>query len=116
MTTHKIQFTFEGEPGFSVDCDEDEDVISAALREGYILLSQCRQGVCSTCKAFLADGEYDDLLPHSVHSLSPSEEDEGFVLLCRLQPRSDMVIEFDYPIDLIGHLAGASAAQGGGNG
>jgi methane monooxygenase component C len=111
MTTHRIQFTFEGEPGFTVECDEDTDVVSAAMREGYILLSQCRQGVCSTCKGVLVDGEYDELLPHSVHALSPYEEDEGYVLACRLEPRTDLVIDFDYPLGLIERLP-VTAMQG----
>jgi methane monooxygenase component C len=104
MTTHTITFTFEGEPGFTIQCDEDTDIVTAALDAGYILLSQCRQGACSTCKAFLSEGEYDELLPHPVHALPPNEEDEGFVLACRLEPRSDMVIDFDYPSSLIERL------------
>jgi methane monooxygenase component C len=99
--THTVSFTFEGEDGFSVECAEDEDVVTAALRQGYILFTECREGVCSTCKGFLEDGDYDELLPHTVHALSPAEEEEGYVLSCRLQPRSDLVIDYDYPHDRV---------------
>lgn len=105
MDTHKVQFTFEGEPGFTVECREDEDVVTAALRCGYILLTECREGVCSTCKGVLVDGDYDELLPHSVHALSPSEEEEGYVLACRLQPCSDLVIDYDYPVERVERFA-----------
>ncbi len=88
---HQVEVTFEGETGFTIECREDEDVVTAALRQGYILLTECREGVCATCKCLLVEGDYDELLPHSIHALSPSEEEEGWVLACRLQPRSDLV-------------------------
>jgi methane monooxygenase component C len=105
MTTHKVEFTFEGEAGFTVECREDEDVVTAALRQGYILLTECREGACSTCKGFLVEGDYDELLDHSIHALSPSEEEEGYVLSCRLQPRSDLVIDYDYAVDRVERFA-----------
>jgi methane monooxygenase component C len=105
MATHKVECTFEGESGFTIECREDEDVVTAALRQGYILLTECREGACSTCKAYLVEGDYDELLTHSIHALSPAEEEEGFILSCRLQPRSDLVIEYDYPADRIERFA-----------
>ena len=102
---HQVEFTFEGDTGFSIECREDEDVVTAALRQGYILLTECREGTCSTCKGYLEDGDYDELLTHSVHALSPSEEEEGWVLACRLQPRSDMVIAYDYPFERVERFA-----------
>ena len=102
---HKVEVTFEGQTGFTIDCREDEDVVTAALRQGYILLTECREGVCSTCKCLLVDGDYDELLPHSIHALSPSEEEDGWVLACRLQPRSDLVLDYDYPLDRVEHFA-----------
>ena len=105
MTEHKVSFTFEGGEGFTVDCREDEDVVTAALRQGFILLTECREGTCSTCKGYLAEGDYDELLTHSVHALSPSEEEEGWVLACWLQPRSDMLVEYDYPFHRVERFA-----------
>ena len=102
---HKVEFTFEGETGFTVECREDEDVVTAALRQGYILLTECREGACSTCKGFLVEGDYDELLDHSIHALSPSEEEEGYVLSCRLQPRSDLVVDYDYAVDRVERFA-----------
>jgi methane monooxygenase component C len=105
MTTHKVECTFEGEVGFTIECRDDEDVVTAALRQGYILLTECREGACSTCKGFLIEGDYDELLTHSIHALSPSEEEEGYVLSCRLQPRSDLVIDYDYAAERIERFA-----------
>ena len=103
--THKVQVTFEGQTGFTIECRADEDIVTAALRQGYILLTECREGVCSTCKCLLVDGDYDELLPHSVHALSPSEEEDGWVLACRLQPTSDLVLDYDYPFERVERFA-----------
>lgn len=102
---HRVEVTFEGQEGFTIECREDEDVVTASLRQGYILLTECREGVCSTCKCLLVDGDYDELLPHSIHALSPSEEEDGWVLACRLQPRSDLVLDYDYPVDRVERFA-----------
>lgn len=108
---HSVQFTFEGQAGFSMECREDEDLVTAALRQGYILFTECREGVCATCKGLLADGEYDELLAHSVHALSPEEEEEGYILACRLRPRSDLLVEYDYPFERVERFA-AGARRG----
>jgi|EndMetStandDraft_7_1072992.scaffolds.fasta_scaffold59234_2 ferredoxin-NADP reductase/ferredoxin len=102
MTEHKVALTFEGADRIDIGCRDDEDIITAALRQGYLLLTDCREGSCATCRGFLADGDYDELLPHSPHALTDSEEEEGLILACRLRPASDLVIDFDYPVDRVG--------------
>ncbi|MGV0792848.1 FAD-binding oxidoreductase [Mycolicibacterium sp. XJ1819] len=99
---HKLALTFEGAERIDIVCREDEDVVTAAFRQGYLLLTECREGSCATCRGFLVDGDYDELLPHSPHALSDHEEDDGYILACRLQPRSDLEIDFDYPLDRVG--------------
>jgi methane monooxygenase component C len=101
MTEHKVALTFEGADRIDIACREDEDIITAALRQGHLLLSDCRAGSCSTCRGFLVDGDYDQLLPHSPHALTDSEEEEGLILACRLRPSSDLEIDFDYPVDRV---------------
>jgi methane monooxygenase component C len=99
---HKVALTFEGADRIDIACRDDEDVITAALRQGHLLLSDCREGSCSTCRGFLVDGDYDQLLPHSPHALTDAEEEEGLILACRLRPGSDLEIDFDYPVDRVG--------------
>ena len=86
MTEHKVALTFEGADRIDIACRVDEDIITAALRQGYLLLSDCREGSCSTCRGFLVDGDYDQLLSHSPHALTDAEEEEGLILACRLRP------------------------------
>ncbi|MBO8150779.1 2Fe-2S iron-sulfur cluster binding domain-containing protein (plasmid) [Rhodococcus sp. ZPP] len=102
--THQVKMFFEDDGEAEISCGEDEDVVTAALRQGVLLMTECREGVCSTCKCYLAEGDYSDLLSHSVHALSPAEEEEGFVLACRLKPASDLELEFDYPYSLVQHF------------
>jgi methane monooxygenase component C len=98
--TFKIKLFFEDDYETAIDCEPDEDVISAALRQRLILMSECREGVCSTCKCFLADGDAE-MLSHSVYALTPREAEEGYVLACQLRPSSDLELEFDYPSSMV---------------
>jgi methane monooxygenase component C len=101
-TEHKVALTFEGADRVDIGCRADEDVVTAAFRQGYLLLTECREGSCATCRGFLVDGGYDELLPHSPHALTDEEEDDGYILACRLRPTSDLEIDFDYPADRVG--------------
>jgi len=82
------------------ECGMDEDVISAGLRQDVILMSSCREGGCATCKALCTDGDYE-LVRCTVQALPPEEEEQGFVLLCRTFPQSDLTLEVPYTSDRI---------------
>jgi methane monooxygenase component C len=104
MTEHKVRMTFEGRDPIEIACREDEDVISAGLRQNFLLVSDCREGMCGACRGFLEEGHYDSLLTHSPHALSNHDEEEGWVLTCRLRPRSNLHLDFDYAADRVGRL------------
>ncbi|MCW2997949.1 MAG: Methane monooxygenase component [Solirubrobacterales bacterium] len=78
--------------GVQIDCDDDENVLDAAFRQGWNLVHGCREGQCTACKSFLLEGEVT-LQSYSTHALSESEEDQGYTLLCRAMPDSDLVVE-----------------------
>lgn len=101
---HQIRLTFEESDPIAISCRGDEDVITAALRQGVLLVSDCRQGICGACRAFLREGRYDQLLEHTQHALSERDEEDGWVLACRLRPLGDMHLDFDYPVDRVGRL------------
>lgn len=70
----------------------DETVLEAALRHGFVLPYSCRTGSCGTCKAFVASGQVD----HGVYqrqALSDVERAQGYALLCRAKPRSELVVQ-----------------------
>lgn len=104
MRTHRVTLTFEGTQPIEFECREDEDIITAGLRQGWLLLSDCRKGVCGACRGFLEAGHYDELLNHSPHALSDQEEEEGWILSCRLRPCSNLLIDFEYTADRVTRL------------
>ncbi len=104
MRTHDIEIITQDGESLHFDCGSDEDVISAGLRQDVILMSSCREGGCATCKSLCADGDYD-LVRCSVQALPPEEEEEGFVLLCRTFPLSNLILEVPYTSDRISYSA-----------
>lgn len=76
--------TFEVEPG--------KRVLDAGLSAGLSLPYSCRMGTCSTCKAHIAEGEFDFGDAHS-HYLPLSERDRRMALLCQAKACSNLVIE-----------------------
>jgi propane monooxygenase reductase subunit len=87
--THTVRF----EPvGIEIEVDQDETVLNAAFRQGIMLMHGCKEGQCSACKSFLLDGEVD-LERYSTFALPDFEEAEGWTLLCRAHPYSDLEIE-----------------------
>ncbi len=86
---HNVRF----EPvGIHIEVDEDETVLTAAFRQGVMLMHGCKEGQCSACKSFLLDGDVD-LDKYSTFALPDFEEAEGWTLLCRAHPMSDLEVE-----------------------
>ncbi len=86
---HTVRF----EPvGIEIEVDEDETILNAAFKQGLMLMHGCKEGQCSACKSFLLDGEVD-LDRYSTFALPDFEEAEGWTLLCRAHPYSDLEIE-----------------------
>lgn len=73
----------------SFDCQEDETLLDAAARQELIFPAQCKQGGCGACHAHCSSGDYE-LLPYSPSALSDADREQGGILLCRTQPRSDL--------------------------
>ena len=75
-------------------CSQSENIVDAAAKAGLFLLAMCREGSCGLCKAKVADGAYE-MDSHSSDVLKTAGENG--VLLCRCQPRGDLVINLPYP-------------------
>ena len=87
-------YTEDGE-AVSFECGATEDIISGSLKRDVILLASCREGGCATCKAECTDGDYE-LVNCSVQALPPDEEEDGYVLLCKTYPRSNLTLQLPY--------------------
>jgi CDP-4-dehydro-6-deoxyglucose reductase len=71
---------------------DDETILDAALREGFVISYGCRNGACGTCKGKVLDGEVDYGV-YQESALSEAEKQLGMALFCQARPRGDVVIE-----------------------
>ena len=78
--------------GHSFTIEEQETILEASLKHGYILPYSCRDGVCGVCKGKIVEGRVD----HGKHldsTLTDAEKAAGMALFCCAKPLSDLVIE-----------------------
>lgn len=86
-----------------MEVEEGETVLSAAFRQGIMLMHGCKEGQCSSCKAILLDGDIE-LLKYSTFALADYEREENYTLLCRTVAHSDLTVELlSYDEDLLTH-------------
>jgi CDP-4-dehydro-6-deoxyglucose reductase len=76
----------------TLDVDENESILSAALREGIHLAYGCRSGTCGTCKSLLLEGKVAYPVEQAL-SLSDEEKQQGITLICQAQPCSDLTLQ-----------------------
>ena len=78
--------------GVEMEVDEGETVLQAAFRQGVALMHGCKEGQCSTCKSLLLDGDAE-MERYSTFALPDHEKEEGYILLCKTIPYSDLTVE-----------------------
>ncbi|GAB4431841.1 MAG: FAD-binding oxidoreductase [Chloroflexi bacterium OHK40] len=102
MAAGKKTYTVRFEPvGVEMEVEEGELVLSAAFRQGIMLMHGCKEGQCSSCKSILLEGDIE-LLKYSTFALPDYERTQDYVLLCRTQAYSDLVVELlNYDEDLL---------------
>ena len=90
--------------GDTIEVEEGQTILDAALRQGVWLPFACGHGTCATCKCQLVEGDVD-LGNASPFALMDMERDEGMILVCCATPESDCVIEADIDVDedFVGH-------------
>jgi NAD(P)H-flavin reductase/ferredoxin len=76
---------------YSFPCKADEAILDAAQRAGLELPYSCKKGICGNCRGRIVSGESE--MVGATQGLSATERGVGFVLYCRAQPRSDLVIQ-----------------------
>ena len=78
--------------GHKFSVEAHENILEAALKQGFTLPYSCRDGVCGVCKGKVLQGEVD-YGKHQASTLSEAEKSVGMALFCCAKPRSDLVIE-----------------------
>jgi len=71
---------------------DDETLLEAALREGFVIPYGCRNGACGSCKGRITEGvvDYGD---YQDTALSADEKEHGLALFCQARPLCDVTIE-----------------------
>ena len=78
--------------GATIDVEEGQTVLDAALRQGIYLPHACGHGLCGTCKVQVCDGEVDHGAANPF-ALMEFERDDGKTLACCCTLQSDVTIE-----------------------
>ena len=84
--------------GRSIEVEDGQTILDAALRAGIYLPHACGQGYCATCKVCITDGEVDHGSSSSF-ALMDFEREEGLALACCARLESDMTIEVEMETD-----------------
>lgn len=84
--------------GQTIQVEEGQTILDAALRAGVYLPHACCHGLCATCKVQVTDGEIEHGDPSSF-ALMDFEREEGKCLACCATLSSDAVIEAEIDED-----------------
>ncbi len=77
-----------------------QDLLSAGLEAGLPWPHDCRQGNCATCECKLISGRVRRRTDFET-VLTPNQLEEGIILACQSEPRSDVTIEVVLDNDLL---------------
>lgn len=84
--------------GTTIEIEEGQTILDAALRAGIYLPHACCHGLCATCKVQVVDGEIDHG-EASTFALMDFEREEQKCLACCARAESDIVIEAEIEDD-----------------
>jgi len=80
--------------GTTIEVEDGQTLLDAALRQGVYLPHACGHGLCGTCKVQVSEGEVDHG-PANPFALMDMEREDGKTLACCATLLSDAVIEAD---------------------
>jgi len=78
--------------GHQFPVEDGEAVLTAALRQGFVLPYGCKNGACGSCKCRILSGSVDYGV-YQAKTLTEEEKALGKVLLCQAKPLSDLTLE-----------------------
>ena len=84
--------------GQTIEVEDGQTILDAALRAGVYLPHACGQGYCGTCKVKVTDGEIDHGAASSF-ALMDYEREEGSTLACCAKLEEDCTIEVEIEVD-----------------
>ena len=78
--------------GHQFTVEDGEAILTAALRQGFILPYGCKNGACGSCKGRVIAGSVD-YGTYQAKALTDAEKAEGKALFCQAKPLSDLELE-----------------------
>ena len=84
--------------GATIEVEEGQTLLDAALRQGIYIPHACGHGLCGTCKVQVSDGEVDHGHANPF-ALMDFERDAGKTLACCATLQSDATVEADIDED-----------------
>ncbi len=78
--------------GHEFQVEDGEAVLTAALRQGFVLPYGCKNGACGSCKGRILSGTVDYGV-YQQKALPDEEKALGKALFCQAKPFTDLVIE-----------------------
>jgi naphthalene 1,2-dioxygenase ferredoxin reductase component len=101
--TPKVPYKIEiRNVGQTVEADDDDSVMSAAILAGIDYPCGCQSGNCGSCKSELLSGSVK-MNRYSRIALKPEERARGLILACRAMPKSDCDVAWIEPDEYAGH-------------
>ncbi len=74
----------------------EQSILEAAEEHGIAIVNECQSGICGTCVATCASGDYE---MGRTEGLSEVERDARKILTCQTLPKTDCLIRLQYPAD-----------------
>lgn len=84
--------------GATIEVEDGQTILDAALRQGIYIPHACGHGLCGTCKIEVLEGEVDHGAANPF-ALMDFERDEGKTLACCATLQSDVTVEADIDDD-----------------
>ena len=78
--------------GHVLQVEDGETVLTAAIRQGFVLPYGCKNGACGSCKGKILSGSVDYGV-YQARTLTDEEKAQGKALFCQAKPLSDLVLE-----------------------
>jgi len=78
--------------GVEIGVRHGETILEALKRSGYSMFFGCRRGGCGVCRIRVLEGQVT-MAVYAPQALPPDMESQGYVLACRAQPWTDVVVQ-----------------------
>ena len=96
MEAHQITVRYSDGTQKTMPERGDQSILDAAEEHGVSIVNECQSGICGTCVATCASGDYQ---MGRTEGLSDVERTARKVLTCQTFADSDCVIDLQYPAD-----------------